>query len=409
MIECPQAVLSALESKEKYRTFLRQVAAQRPFRRVTAEIRDSPFLLAISAAGEDSKDETKYELARASDIYIMDNSFFGRMFPVKRAPHESDLEEFYSLIGSKYISKEVNKKYDVVGVAQKNTSLTQALLERIHERSPLLVSPSITSRPLVANAAKVLEETNLEVFEASELKAIYSLGKSVRNQRTTCCAQPGNFNKTSLYVTADFDWFDVGYAIGELILERCQLEDAFFISSLLEAPLEQLRARGFPVDRIFKLDEPLPEPDPVVPSTSITRVDGPNANAPTTSNPMPPPPTSALPAVPPVPGADSQKNEPSTEHGKGNKGSNSDRTKSTSSDSNENTAVPTMSSDGYAAILKQMYPSADEHYIRNRLGDNPSLDQMRSLAEEMATAGYPKDDPKDGTSKTSVGANKEVN
>jgi hypothetical protein len=61
----------------------------------------------------------KYELVKAEDIYIIDNSFFGRMFPVKRAPHESDLEEFYSLIGSKYISKEVNTKYDVVGVAQK--------------------------------------------------------------------------------------------------------------------------------------------------------------------------------------------------------------------------------------------------------------------------------------------------
>lgn len=167
------------------------------------------------------------------------------MFPVKRAPHESDLEDFYALIGSKYISKEVNKRYHVTGDAKKNTALTLALQERIHERGPLLVSPSVTSRSLVANASAIIDDSKLDIFEAPELKAVYSLKKSVRSQKITCCSQPGRFGKNSLYITGDFDWFDVGYAIGDLILERCQLEDAFFISSLLEAPLEQLRGEYF--------------------------------------------------------------------------------------------------------------------------------------------------------------------
>ena len=32
-----------------------------------------------------------------------------------------------------------------------------------------------------------------------------------------------------MYVVDGYDWFDVGYAIGDLILQRCQLEDAFSI------------------------------------------------------------------------------------------------------------------------------------------------------------------------------------
>ena len=96
------------------------------------------------------------------------------MFPVKRAPHESDLEDFYALIGSKYISKEVNKRYHVTGEAKKNTTLTLALQERIHERGPLLVSPSVTSRALVANASAIIDDSKLDIFEANCLYLFFS-------------------------------------------------------------------------------------------------------------------------------------------------------------------------------------------------------------------------------------------
>ena len=31
---------------------------------------------------DDAKDKQNYKLAKAEDIYVIDNSFFGRMFPV---------------------------------------------------------------------------------------------------------------------------------------------------------------------------------------------------------------------------------------------------------------------------------------------------------------------------------------
>lgn len=408
MIESPEKVLAAVKTEEKYRMFLRRVAAHRPFRRVTPEIRDAPFLLAYSAS-DDLERKPRHRLARARDIYIIDNSFFGRMFPVNRAPHESDLEDFYALIGSKYISKEVNKKYDVVGDAKLNTSLTKSLMERITERSPLLVSPSVTSRPLVSNAATVLDENNLQIYEAPDLKAVYSLNKSVRSQTTTCCAQPGMFGKNALYVTKAFDWFDVGYAIGELVLQRCQLEDAFFISSLLEAPLNQLRARGFPVDRIIKLQPiPEPKPQPKPSNTTGTGADKANANAPTVADisppsaaarPPPPPPTqpSRPPAAPlSAPPKVSPRDESPSEGGQSRPSGKqtaaaipNDNIKGGNSSKGGNEKVP---DDSFVDILKQMYPGADESYLRNRLGRDPGLDQVRTLAEEMATSGYPKAD-----------------
>lgn len=365
MIRSPQAVFSAVKSEEKYRLFLRRVAANRPFRRVTNEIRQSPFLLAYSVNSSEGENNEKasFELARAEEIFIIDNSFFGRMFPVKRAPHESDLEDFYALIGSKYISKEVGKNFDVIGDAKRETVLTRSLLERIQERSPLLVSPSVTSRPLVSNAASVLSAKNLQIHESQEVKAVYTLNKSTRRQKTTCCSKRGPSKKNILYVTADFDWFDVGYAIGELILQRCQLEDAFFISSLLEAPLEQLRARGFPVDRIIK-PEPVPElkPEPVAASTANNH----RAEAIASSEA----------------GVRSAEERKPSE----TKAIQDTTTKSSpvSASTNDNTLL-----NKYVEALKQMYPTADENYIRQQLGPNPSMEQVQSLAEKMAINGFP--------------------
>eukprot|EP00980_Cylindrotheca_fusiformis_P030606 scaffold25091_cov147-Cylindrotheca_fusiformis.AAC.6 len=288
------------------------------------------------------------------------------MFHVKRAPHESDLEDFYALIGSKYISKEVKKRYHVVGEAEKSTSMTKALQERIQERGPLLVSPSVTSRPLVANASVIIDESKLEILEAPELKAVYSLNQSTRSQRVTCCSTPGRLGRNTLYVTREFDWFDVGYAIGELILERCQLEDAFFISSLLEAPLEQLRNRGFPVDRIIKAEAP-PEPKQTVPSYTPEgkSTEGEVEASMDRSAHTPDPPATSNVA----------KEEPETDASKGN-----------------NQIEGTV--DEYVTVLKQIFPSVDEEYLRNRLGENPTLDDVRMLAEEMTAHGYPKDETK---------------
>jgi hypothetical protein len=388
IIKSPQTVLAAVKSEEKYKTLLRRIAAHPPFKRVTPEIREAPFLLSYTISeGSGPKDKASYKLAKAADIYIIDNSFFGRMFNVQQAPHESDLEDFYALVGSQYISKVVNKKFDVIGKAQVGTRVAMALMERILERGPILVSPSVTSRPLVPNAASLLQERNLDVFQANELKAVYSLSKSIRTQRTTCCVQKGTFNRYSLFVTTDFDWFDVGFAIGELILQRCQLEDAFFISSLLEAPLDQLRARGFPVDRIIKIEPPL------------------EAKATSPPNPLP---TASIPstneralAVPTIESSstltEAVENEPMS-NGQQSLSNSSDTSKDKGSTGSTGTAPP-MSRDAYVSILKQMYPGCNESYLRQKLGDSPDLDRVRSVAEELAMKGYPEDD--DTSSKSS--------
>jgi hypothetical protein len=141
MLSSPGEVLATLGSEAKYRALLRRIAANPPFQRVTPSIRNAPFLLAYKIQEDDEGEgmaKANYLLAKAEDTYIIDNSFLGRMFPVIRAPHESDLEDFYYSLGSSYISKQVSTSYEVIACHKSDTALTTQLAQRIKERSPLL-------------------------------------------------------------------------------------------------------------------------------------------------------------------------------------------------------------------------------------------------------------------------------
>lgn len=143
----------------KYKTLLSRIAADPPFNKVTREIRDCAFLLgylvmdeeiAPDDKGESNVQKAQFVLARAEDIYIVDNSFLRRQFSMLICPHEQQLEDFYQQVGSKYVSEVVQKDYEV-GRKKQGTALAEQFSNRISERRPLLLSPSVSSRPLVPN------------------------------------------------------------------------------------------------------------------------------------------------------------------------------------------------------------------------------------------------------------------
>ena len=193
MIEKPDEVLDSL-GEDKYKAILRRVAANPPFKSITKQIRQSPFLLGYLvidediSSGESSEEKDKgqkaqYVLARADDIYIVDNSFLRRQFSMLVAPMEQTLEEFYNRVGSKYVSQVVKKDYEVQGRTYKDTALTKSMTSRLLERKPLLLSPTNSSRPLAPNAAKILDEAFLEVVQAENINAKYSFERSSKKVR----------------------------------------------------------------------------------------------------------------------------------------------------------------------------------------------------------------------------------
>jgi len=350
MIEKPDEVLDTL-GEDKYKMLLRRIASDPPFRHITKQIRSCPFLLGYLVIDEeiDSEDEkeqkAQYVLARAEDIYLVDNSFLRRQFPMLVSPMEQTLEEFYNKVGSKYVSEVVKKDFQVQGNTYHNTALTKSFASRIRERKPLLLSPSNSSRPLLPNAAKVLDD-RLEIVQADKIQARYSFEGSSKHLKVTCCSKQRNRQHTTIYITTNPDWFDIGSAIGALILQRCQLEDALLLSQLLESPLQTLRYRGFPVDRILR---PVSKPQP------------------------PPPPQTQTQTQP-----DKIKSAPPEE-------ANGGASKGTSQNTNGHGPQPETTDDGFASILKQMFPTCPLDVIQGLLGPEPTKEKAREVANLLST------------------------
>ena len=271
VLKDPQEVLEKVGSHETYESLLGILASNPPFQGSPSEVRESPFLLAYQTSiGEDGTKRYTYRLAKAAEIFIVDNDTLGRLFSVLHAPHGSVLEDFYLGLGSPFLSTHVKTDYQVVVKSRFfNTALTHALRKRIDQRAPLLVSPTVTSSQFVPDAIELLDPERLFIFQATELTEVRTLlldsrpytdsvpQQQQQSRSVSCCIKPFADNgskKHALYVSSDefdtIDWLEVGEAVADLILKRCRVADTFFFGQLLQAPWDQLRSQGFPVDRV---------------------------------------------------------------------------------------------------------------------------------------------------------------
>lgn len=375
VIRSPKEVLQKLGTHDNYFMLLRRLASSFSSFPVSSEVQRSSFLLgclfstddelskngtSFGAEATSARTDLQYRLARADEICIVDNSLFARKFPVLVAPQESDLERFYEIIGSIPISKRVRQSFNVHGRVQPNTSLSNELAFRIKERGPLLTAPKITSRTLRANAENILSSENLTIYQADAITAELSLDGVVKRQDVSCCAKLKKKDKYDMYVTSKLDYFDVGNAVGNMVFKKCHLEDGFLIASLLQASLEQLRERGFPVDRIIKvpnIGENMPQDTTkgVVDAKGVERV-------PTYS-------------------------ENSTEERRRINPENTDSQGSASTSNGTDFGKSGLKVDdgtnGFEAILKQMFPDCSVDCIRKLLGSNPDFEDLRNAANTL--------------------------
>lgn len=407
LVANPQKVLDSLGGEEKYRNLLRRFAANSEMLRQTDQSRRSPFLLAFRMdsdhgfdPGHGSNDmqpvKKTYQLAKAMDISIIDNSSFARMFNVLTAPAEPLLERFYLSLGSQYISKRIKQSFQMLDRNIHETELTIEFRKRVRERLPLLLYPHTTTRKLQPDAAKQLEDANLEVYEVRSVKAIYSLGGTERSNDITCCVTRKQRQRTEICLKSEFDWFDVGNGIAALILQKSHLEDAFFIGSLLEAPLDQLRARGFPVDRLVTPAELRPAPAAVPQASTIK----PTAN--NMRGARKKPSSAATPsAVKPLQVSGRQHKSPDSIQPGSSQPKKQPKNDTTPGSSTKDEQQP--QTEGFGSILQAMFPDCDPQHINRLLGPNPNLEKLRELANGLINGNYPKKPSSASTESTTKG------
>ena len=86
-----------LLGEPQYKAVLQRIASNPPFKHITKQISSSPFLLGYLVVdeeviggdeGKNNGQKAQYCLARAEEIYIVDNSFLRRQFPMLVSPME---------------------------------------------------------------------------------------------------------------------------------------------------------------------------------------------------------------------------------------------------------------------------------------------------------------------------------
>ncbi|EGF81075.1 hypothetical protein BATDEDRAFT_24744 [Batrachochytrium dendrobatidis JAM81] len=263
---------------EVYLSLLRQVAANYDTLRTDSQLmklmRSSAFLLGVKHGNDtdsvdDKTDEIidstkndvdvpmRFKLAKASEIYLMDDAVCSQIFKPVCAPMEDILERMYQDLGSCWISQKVQLKY-LPNSALIESPTSQKLQALINERAVLLLydgHQSRRSKDLIPKAEKVL--SNLQVLETNSINIVRTFQGVSRTQSTTACVvvkSTGLGNSTPILVIVNsFDHFDVATMIGRLVLRMPRLNDNLMLSTLLSSSIENLNRKGFPVDRILNL------------------------------------------------------------------------------------------------------------------------------------------------------------
>jgi len=326
---------------DRYLGILRQVSSR--FGELSGEVirkmRKSSCLVGLRRRQDGAS-----ELCSSSQVSLIDDTLLEQLFDPLSAPLETGLEKLYESLGAQWISKETARTFTIVG-EWRSTPISIELTQLIVERAPLILDGRKNPRLLASS----LFPNKLSCWVVDNIVANLSYRASHSKQEVTSCVLPAKGVQAglNLFVVEQFDFFDVGQALGNHLFDQCRLEDAFMISRMLETPLDVLKSRGFPVDRVL-LQEPTPK-------VKIS------------------PPKGSLPAE------QSGSVSPSGTHITSPQASSSD----SRSSSHRLAGAGEPSLEGYTEILSNMFPNQDPRHIR-RLLENESKDHLIAVSNKLA-------------------------
>ncbi|KAJ3107750.1 hypothetical protein HDU97_003420 [Phlyctochytrium planicorne] len=365
LIQSPKTFLDQF-GFEKYLQFLRTIASNYAVIRQQSELyrlmKDAPFLIGIrSTEGEKDLESEKgkehaaeYELARARDIYLIDDPVLNLLFIPLGAPMEAFLEDMYADLGSKWLSTQVTETTKPEGQAM-SSKRTQELQELIHERSLLLLYDGLQMRAgkdIAKDAENILK--SMQVVEVPRILTERTFIGMKKSQRTSSCLMMDKrSNKFYLFITVqegEVDYFDVAQALGKVIFKKCRLNDALLLSTLLSTSLLNLKRKGFPVDRLLNLQESKLKEAKMKAAQNFTA-----SSTPSTSTTPPPVTSSPIPAPA------------------------------------QSTAV---APNGVESSLLLMFPDISRDYLRKLLAENSGKqDVLDIISNKLLDDKYPKESP----------------
>ncbi|CEP14613.1 hypothetical protein [Parasitella parasitica] len=314
IVKDPQRFWDLSSGGERYLEALRQIASQfssiKSNRQLLSDMKTKPFLVGIKRTtlteqrqrrekqdnGEEANDEAveeefvQYRLAKASDIFINNDTMAQQIFSPLSAPLETMLEDFYISLGSRTLQSQIREAYSYasnIGVSR----VTKKITEMIFERTPIIIYQMMNDdhrkRKELLHEEKYIKQ-NLKVIQVKDLKInrTFKHTNEKNVQPTTSCADRVNFQ---IYISDsnDIDYYDVANSLCTLMFARVRFNDAIVVERYLTTPLYNLRRKGVPVDRILNIKKQIDKtPSPPLAQTPSRPNNDDNKS--TTANPSPP-------------------------------------------------------------------------------------------------------------------------
>jgi len=264
----PARLLSVVNSSEKYMDLLRSLVDELPSLRqqdrdLYKKMKTAPWLLGFrelssdKSAEDDDKSLRQYELARPSQIVVLDDYISFRLFKKNLlcAPEDDGLERLYMALGSQTLGSQVEENITTGPPATRQDGAEQLRLH-VLERTKIFLHEFCRTRrdeDMIKRDERWLEK-NLQVRMVRAVQLRRSLKGHPRPEveaRSAAMVQVDG--KWVLYVVgASPDMYQVGQAICQQLLTRPSQSAYIFFEPFLTLGLLQLRARGYNVDRILR-------------------------------------------------------------------------------------------------------------------------------------------------------------
>ncbi|KAG4304888.1 hypothetical protein PORY_001563 [Pneumocystis oryctolagi] len=262
LLKDPEHVFNLVKTPQKYQDILRKLVVSSYFcknKNIYREMMDKPFLLASrkrksKVSGNkllsENQESLEYFLSDASSIFVIDDvvsyNLFGEF--ILSAPQEDILEDFYQSLGSKRLSSVVREEYKFKGPAKENLE-TASLRKLFIDRCGLFLHE--TSTALLHDRDWLISNLNVAYLENIKLERILKFKSVDRSHEhsVTCALNPEY--KCSLYVTKNWDSYDVAQVLCKVMLQKPVIHDSLLLSSLIITDLDVLQQRGYNVQRIL--------------------------------------------------------------------------------------------------------------------------------------------------------------
>ncbi|KAL9028350.1 MAG: hypothetical protein Q9196_003268 [Gyalolechia fulgens] len=230
-------------------------------------MKQASFLLASkevnsnSANNHDEDDEEGaakvWQLAKASDIIIIGDDIINyQLFKsyVLAAPQQDEtLEDFYVHLGAPTLGSLVEERQKF-GDFVSDQAAALKLQSIIHERARLYLHQ--TPKESIRHDARWVEK-NVTVKAVRSITVRTSL-KGHDNKHTqsrTATLHREGSNAWVIYVTNNYEIWDVSQVLANLLLRRSKPGDAMMLETILRSELRSLQKKGLNVDKILRQKE----------------------------------------------------------------------------------------------------------------------------------------------------------